>query len=452
MATLRRFGPWIFVLLLVLIGAVRGAGHSKTPGDFLRYHRAGRMVVTDEIDHVYEKRYLRKQLVYAEERAAEIASGRERPDPFKEREFKYLPATAVYMAPFGALHPRTASSLWSAWIGLLVGITFWASWSLARGNMRAAWLWLPCIALARSVNDNMNLEQLNPSAIAPATLAVVLLARRHDVAAGVCAAIGGVIKFMPAFLVIWLAWKRRWKAVGAMIATIAAFGWGLPALVLGPGRATHLTLEYFDVRTKYYTESASPDLPGHSIKSFVYRVFGETPYMTSAGTGGRKIEYDISLVHLPPQFLFWSVIALALLVVVVVLRRCPPPVRTPPDPRAALEAGAFMVVLLLISPEARAPHFLYLTLPAIALTYGLVDARRRMERPETWWKICVAASVTAAFLVNTDSTTFVKDLAFRFSAWCALGWASLIVLIVLLTLLSRLPKDGAEPSTTAAAT
>ncbi len=442
--TRERWVPVLIVLLLALVGAARGAAARHVPGDFLRYHRAGRLVATGRADRLYDVRYQRGQHVYAEERAADRLERGDDADDYEELEWKYLPATAVLLAPLGALHPRTGTILWGLWNGFLIGITFVAAWRFAAPGLSAKWMALPCLALLHAANDNMNLGQMNPSAIAPATVAVVLLAARRDAAAGLVAAFGAVVKFMPGFLVIWFAWKRRWRAVGALVGGMLLLGWGLPAVVLGPARATELTREYFEVRSHHYTSAKARDLPGHSYKSLAYRLLGETPYVRK---GRHPVKLDVSVARVPDRVLFWGVGVLSLIVLGIALWAGRGHVPAWGHPRGPPEAGAFLATLLLVSPEARGPHFLYLALPAVALTYGLVRARVPGGPQPRWWKLSVAASVVAALLLNTNSKRLVgRALSTHFTAYCALGFAATAVFVVLVVLAVRARRgDGGGP-------
>ena len=135
--------------------------------------------------------------MYAEERAAELAERGEDADEYTERSFKYLPATAVLLSPFGALHPRRGNVLWGFWGGLIIAIMLVSCWRAAGLGLRWTWVLIPLLVMLRSVGDNLNLGQLNPSAIVPATLAILLLSRGRDVTAGLVTAFGAVVKFMP---------------------------------------------------------------------------------------------------------------------------------------------------------------------------------------------------------------------------------------------------------------
>jgi hypothetical protein len=413
----------VLVLALAAFGGLR-AGFSKgVGGDFLRYHRAGRLVATGNADRLYDTQWLAEQRVYVEERAAEPPDPDGKSERYLEEEFKYLPATAVMLAPLGALHPRTAWVLWGVWNGVMIALTFAAAWDFAARGANWRWALVPALLLARAAGDNSNLGQLNPSAIAPATLALWALDRGRDRAAGALAGIGAVVKFLPIALALFFLLKRRFVAAAATVVVFAGVAWGLPAAVLGPSRTNALHDEYRAARAHVYTETAPKDLPGHSVKSFVYRVFGGTRYQT--GHGAKRIDWDVSVVHADPAVLRFVVNGIVLALLAVVACAAWGPLRGGDDVRGPPEAGLFLCWMLLASPEARSPHFLYLALPLMALTTALVRAWR-----EEWAcrRIATALGVAAALLVNTDSESlFGRVPANRLSAYCALGWSTLLV-------------------------
>ncbi|MCE9637933.1 MAG: DUF2029 domain-containing protein [Planctomycetes bacterium] len=418
------------------MGGLRAAFSKNVGGDFLRYHRAGRLVATGNADHLYDVTWLREQRVYREEReasraAVEASGSTEKPERYFEEEFKYLPATAVLLAPVGALHPRTGWIVWGAWNGALIAIAFAAAWSFAARGASWRWALIPLVLLLRAANDNANLGQLNPSAIAPAMVALWALDRGRDRTAGALAGIGAVVKFLPVLLAVFFLLKRRFVAAAMTIAVFAGVAWVLPATVLGHERTATLTAEYRGLRERVYTEAAPPDVPGHSVKSFVYRVFGGTHYQT--GSGAKRIDWDISVTHADPETLRFAVYAVIALLFAVVAWAAWGVLRSGTDVRGPPEAGLFVCFMLLASPEARSPHFLYLALPAMALTSLLVRAWR-----ESWPRRHAAAALAAvaALLVNTDSESiFGRELANRMSAWCGLGWATLLVFASLVVLL-----------------
>jgi hypothetical protein len=429
----RRLAAVLIVVAAALAGAVRGMNAKTVPGDFLRYHRAGRLVWTGRAELVYDEEFLAQQSVYAAEREP----GGE--DDLKEMEFKYAPATAVLMAPLGALSPRTASAIWMAWNTALIAAMLVAVWGWCGAGLSPWWMAVPLAELVRTMQSNLTLGQLNPSAIVPATIGMALLARGRDRAAGALVGVGAVAKYMPGVLAIWLAWKRRWAALAACAAVVVGLGVVLPAVVLGPSRAAALTRTWVDVRAHHYTEASSPDLPGYSVKSFVYRTLGDTPFVTfSADDGPVVVGWNV----LSPGALRAAYLAIDALLVAAALWFSRGALRGANDPRGPPEASLLLAALPLVSPEARYPHFLFLALPVTALVCALVRGRNRTGA----WFVAAALGAVGAFCLNAPSDHLVGErLSLMAEVYCVPGWGALAIAAALVVMLRRRPTDGQTP-------
>ncbi len=408
---MKRFVPLLVVLLAAVFGALRAASMKDVPGDFLRYHRAGRLVATGRADLVYDESFLAKQTVYADERKP---GG----DDLTEMEFKYAPALAVMMAPLGALPPRAANVVWGAWNAALIAALFVAAWSWCGAGLAAWWILVPLAVLWRIATSNLNLGQLNPTSIVPASLGLWLVSRGKDKTGGVLVGLGAVVKFMPGLLALWLAWKRRWAAAAACVGAVVVFGVALPTAVLGPSRCVALHEQWLGQRAHTFTDAASRDLPGHSVKSFVYRVLGDTPFVSSAG--GPSVRIVVGHGAFPPAALQIIVLALDALLLAALAWFTFGPLRRGHDPRGPPEASLALASLSLVSPEARPPHFLSLAVPLVALTAALVRGPRSAGT--------TALAVVGAVLLNATLVGRVDEALGRDAEiYCALGWAALAV-------------------------
>src|SRR5205823_1569522 len=84
---------------------------------------------------------------------------------------------------------------------------------------------------------------------------------------------------------------------------------------------------------------------------------------------------EVRVAALSADALRVLVLALDLLLLGAVLFATRGPLAPASDRRGMLEAGAFLALLLVVSPETRPPHYLSLALPVTVLTYALLDAR-----------------------------------------------------------------------------
>jgi hypothetical protein len=405
----KRFLPSLLVLLAALAGAGRVALRRTVPGDFLRYHRAGRLVVTGRAELIYDADFLLEQSVYAEERE----SGGDR---LRESEFKYAPAFAVAMAPLGALPPRPASIVWGALGAGLLATMLIVAWRWCGAGLSPWWMAVPVACLVRPLTDNVSLGQINPWAIGTATIGLALVARGREAAGGALVGFGAVVKYMPGLLVVWLVWRRRWAALASGAAVVVLLGLALPAVVLGPARSIGLAQQWIDHRAHVYTDAASDDVPGYSLKSFVYRALGDTPYMTNESE--TPVRREAPHASLPPETLRAIVVAADLAILAAALWLT----RRRADADRPEAAAVWLAALLVVSPESRFPHFLYLALPLVALTAALVRGRGSLPR----WRTSVVLCVLGAVLLNSSYENLTGAALGRAAEfYCGPGWSVL---------------------------
>jgi hypothetical protein len=429
---MKRFVPVLIVLLAAAVGALRAGMASRVAGDFLRYHRAGRLVATGRADLVYDAKFLAEKSVYADER---VPGG----DDLAEKEFKYSPALAVMMAPLGALSPRAASVIWGAWNEALLAAMLVVLWSWCGDGISPWWAFVPLVVLWRQLDGNVRLGQINLTAIVPATIGAWILSRGKDRAAGALVGIGTVVKYMPGVFALCLVANRRWTAFAACAATVVVLGVALPAAVLGPSRSIRLTNEWIELRAHHYTAAASENLPGYSVKSFVYRTLGDTPFITFDEDDGHK-RIEIGSGALSPEALRVVYLSISALLVALALWLA----RRASDPFGPVAASAMFVALPLVSPEARSPHFAYLTLPLTALVCALA----RDGVSSTGRRAAVALLAVGAFALNATSGKLVgEDAGLLAEAWCAPGWGALAIGVALALVV--LPAVAPRPAAAA---
>jgi len=414
----RTRGTLVLCIFFVLLTGAMTAKvmHSKRPaGDFLRYHRAGRIIATGNADRLYEREPRFK--VYG--------------DPgIKEMQFRYLPAFAVLMTPLGALPIKTAEAIWAVWNAvawLLTLAVCW--WFVRRFGARAGWMWLPFLLTARFGWDNINLGQINPTIILCATAGLYLVETGRPVRGGLLTALGGTIKFTPLFLLLFFLVRGRKKAVVATALGVVLFAGLLPAVALGPARTVELTTQVWQQQgEKLLLAGAPEDVPGESLRAVTYRLLGPMPYVRRTDT------LDLSLHLMGHRGALWLYrgLALALVFFVVILAR-----RRRWEMEAPLVYGAAFCTMLLISPETRQPHFLLLALPASAVV--MVIARGGFETARD--RILAALFLAALLLAALPARGIVGHRAMLYlSAFCSTGAATVLLLLATLMAISLMRR------------
>jgi len=397
----------IIVLLCLLVGAilaVRTRRADEVAGDFLRYHRAGRMVLMGEADHLYDRNP--RFDVYRSER-------------YVEEPFRYLPTFAVLMAPVALLTPETAEVLWT-WLNAF-NFTFIMILSLRlcrRFGARAVWMWIPFLFLIRYGWDNLNLGQINPTVIMLAMSGIWLTETDRPIRGGALAGLAAAVKLTPLIVLVVFLLRRQWRAFAVGMVAFLVLTFLLPAAALGPSRTLRLATAVTERQgTALVVDAEQDEVPGESLKAMAYRLLGPYPFHKHR----RRI--DVSLGWLTPERAQWAyrLLAVALLgwFSCFVSRK-----------RGRLHVplvwGATFLVALLVSPETRQAHFLSLALPVTAVM--MVLASRRLSRPR--W-IAVMALLASAFLLAALPARAIvgKTVAYHLAALCASGFAALLLLV-----------------------
>ncbi|MEN8150314.1 MAG: lipid-A-disaccharide synthase N-terminal domain-containing protein [Planctomycetota bacterium] len=400
----RRIAIALFAVLAAGFLTARVLRTDEVAGDFLRYHRAGRMVLTGEGTHLYDRHPHFD--VYPDER-------------YVEQPFRYLPAFAVVMAPVAALPPKAAELLWTWLNALNYVLILWISWRLCeRFGGRAAWMWIPFFLTIRFGWGNLNLGQINPTVIMLAMAGVFFAETNRPLRGGALAGLAAAIKLTPLLVLAALLFRRQYAAFGIGVLVFLVVTFALPAAVLGPGPSLDLAGQVAERQgTTLVVDSEHDEVPGESLKAMAFRLLGPYPFhkhwrRIDVSTGwldpaGALIAYRILAATFLAWFLWFAL-------------RKRGRLQTP------LVWGAAFLTALLVSPETRQAHFLSLALPVTAVT--MVLAAGRIAGPR---RIAVLSLLALAFLLaGLPARAIVgKPVAYTLAALCASGFAALLLLV-----------------------
>jgi hypothetical protein len=176
------------------------------------------------------------------------------------------PFTALGLVPFALIARWSLAVSKACWAALNV---FCLGWSIALAR-RWTTGWTPIVLAVAAVGKPLqsNFEHLN---LTPILLALIVVAAadledRRDARAGAWIGLAGAIKGFPALLLLYFAYRRRWKSVAIGLATAGALTVGA-MLPLGPAGAVDAVLDWLRVSSqgaaigKWGTQS----LPGFSF-------------------------------------------------------------------------------------------------------------------------------------------------------------------------------------------
>ncbi len=349
--------------------------------------------------------------------------------------YPYLPTFYAVMAPLGLLPLGAAAIAWHAAKAALLGAVFAGLWKLLdRAGFQAQTPLASVVAavgMARSLDSDLQLGQSNVVVLALMAAAIYALLTHRDELAGLAAALAALYKVTPGLLLVHLAWKRSWRAAAWSGIGLALFGALLPAAALGPGETRRIYEHFYEklVRPQLegdHAREAEGFMPGQSLAPVLHRWL--TPIAAVIPDRGREASGEpirINVVSLDERTAGRIARALQIALVLGMLWLTRPlgdEVRR--APRALLEAGLVVAVMLLASPYARKAHFVSLAIPlATCAAYAL---RHREKSPALLVLVLVAALLPAVAAPDILG----RDLANRVNAYGTFTAAALLLAIV----------------------
>ncbi len=210
------------------------------------------------------------------------------------------------------------------------------------------------------VQMTLEVGQINLLTLFLFTLAFYLQRKGKEGLSGVCLGLAILTKIIPLLLILYFAWKRRWRVVCAGLATIllaygisiATFGWPLHWV-----QWSRVTPAYshtsIATTVNHQGISAATTVNHQGISAFWFHLFSQRGRDYPLVQGPFNAEGIASVLSLASRvflfvFAFWC---------------CRFYRRTKPTPS---EFSFFVVVMLLIAPWVTTFHILYLLFPLVA--------------------------------------------------------------------------------------
>jgi hypothetical protein len=172
--------------------------------------------------------------------------------------FNEPPVMTLLSAPLSGLRLSTAVILWEVALWLALGACAFLLWRAH--NTLPSWLMAAVVAallLNGIANTEFSLAQNDALLLVAALLALELLRRHQDLAAGVLLGVAAVKPQLIFLAVIALVIHHRWRVVAACAATLAAIG-AISVLMVGPS----CSLQWLGSATKLEEFQIGIGLPG----------------------------------------------------------------------------------------------------------------------------------------------------------------------------------------------
>lgn len=290
--------------------------------------------------------------------------------------FSYPPAMMFVFLPFSAVSFPAAKVAWLVLSLLMIG---WALWLLVRWfefERLTVFGLLFVAAIFHPLQNTVDIGQVNALIFLGMTGFWVLYRQGRDVAAGVVLGITTAIRFHPGLLVLYLLWRRQFRAGGVALAVACAMS-GAAAGVFG---LRDSAIYFEQVAPKFTVPLISVE--NHSLAGFLATV----AHACGWGLSGQVVG---------PSWLAWSAALVVIGATLLILwrgRRAPGSDR-PGD----IELALLMVAIPLATPNTTVCHLLVL-LPCIGI---LLDRMvRRAASREALWPVLTGLAVILIGVVD----------------------------------------------------
>ena len=313
-------------------------------------------------------------------------------------DFMYPPTCALFLAG--------ASLLGQAGLILLLVAINSAAWFcsvrlaafLANGqsHIKNAWVYLiPSLLLIVYIWSSYHLGQPHLVLLALMLGAFLGLRTKWEVSAGALIAVAAAIKAFPAIAIIYLLYRRYWKAAASLIVTLAFLLLVLPAPLRGFERAWR-DLEKWSVGMLKYDATGVAQRPMRSYSWKNQSVVGVgnrlLRHIDSDSAPGPHTPIYVNFADFKFATVNAIVIAIALALGILFVAAMPHrAVRTAESD--AMEFALLVLIILLTSPLSFGYFFSWLMLPFAVITQRVIDGKGSAL---LWWSLPALALLALA--------------------------------------------------------
>jgi glycosyl transferase family 87 len=304
-------------------------------------------------------------------------------------DFMYPPPCAFFLAG--------ASLLGQGGLILLLVAINSAAWFcsaklsaiLTMGNKSAANLWLylvPSLLVIVYIWSSYHLGQPNLVLFALTVGAFVALRAEREIVAGGLIAVAAAIKAFPVLAIIYLVYRRYWKAAISVVATLVFLLLILPAPFRGLERAWH-DLEKWSAGMLKYSEATVGQRPMRSYTWKNQSLIGVSNRLlrrvdADAASGAHQPVY-VNFADLSFRVVNAIIISVALSLGVLFIAVMPQRgMRTPETD--AIEFGLLLLVMLMVTPLSFGYFYSWLMLPFAVITQRVLAGK---SLAVLWWSL-----------------------------------------------------------------
>ena len=290
---------------------------------------------------------------------------------YDEYFFPNPPIMPLTLYPLMALPPVTGALAWFAIKASLAGVAVLFCLRMVRLGDRPVPSWVQAMVVLLSLRPIMSdLHHGNNNIYILFLVTATLAAWRkgYDVLAGLILGYAIVFKVTPGLFLLYFAYKRSWRTVGATLVGMGLFFFVVPSLFLGPDFNWLCLKTWWGRILSPYVDS---DFVGNQeINQSMVGVL--TRLLTEAQGGGTSryaVKLYVNVVSWDPKLVVQGIKLLSVGMLGLLAWLCRTRAERRDDPRLLGEYALIVLAMLFVSERSWKHHFVTLLLPYTYLAY-----------------------------------------------------------------------------------
>jgi hypothetical protein len=284
---------------------------------------------------------------------------------------------------------------------------------------------LVLLLCARPLISDFQNGQVNSLIFLPLSVSLYLFVRKQDAASGIIMALAASIKMTAGIFLLYFLLKGAFKTAGGMALGLVFTLVLLPVVCFGPSRTSQLYSSFYGRMIEPFTSvTDAPEVyseAGQSLRAAAGRYLTDTNAAHHA-----DYEVKVNFANLSDDTV-WKIVLAGCIALVLVTAFCARANPANQERRhiSAVELGAVLLLMLMVSPMSRKAHFVALLLPfAAGINYLII---RRNDPQSPWrWRILLLAMAGAFATFNLTSPDLVgKRQAVLLLAYSSFFFATL---------------------------
>ncbi len=315
--------------------------------------------------------------------------------------FPNPPIFAITLLPLTELPPMTAALTWF-WLKVIltlgsIALVFRMVRQPDDRDPMPGWLQLTILALSfRPILSDLHHANNNLIILFLVVVSLTAWRKKYDVGAGLALGLAIAYKVTPGLFLIYLLWKRSWRAAGATCLALGLFLVIIPGVILSPEfNGECLSSWYHRILRPYAVSNFTGDAEvNQSMPGVLSRLFCDQ-------RGGRNDATEgLNLLDLDPVAVTRGSKILSIGFVGLLLYLCRTKADRRSDPRLLGEFALVALTMLIVSERSWKHHFVTMLLPYTFLGYRLW----RHELGRVQWGVLATGLGGSALLMLSTST------------------------------------------------